>query len=161
MSLMETIRLRCVECGDCLLWPGAMTTRGPVVTVAQKQIPLRRVVWEQKFGKLLPADRIASVDCENRNCLAEGHISARTRSQINARSNRRHGSTARNAKVANTRRKGSKLSDEGVQEIRASVLSAQALASKWSVSAAYVYMIQRGQCRRDYSSPFAGLGGRA
>ena len=158
--LMEKIRARCEENGDCLLWPGAITTRGPVVTLNQKQIQLRRVVWEDAHQKPFPSDRVASVDCGHINCLADTHIIARTRAQLVARTNRMHASAGRNAKIANGKRRDSKLSEEAAEEIRTSGLSAQEMAEKHSITKAYVYMIRAGHFRRNYSSPFAGLGAR-
>lgn len=157
---MEKVRARCVECGDCLLWPGAMTTRGPVLTLAQKQVQLRRCVWEHAHGKPFPPDRVTSIDCENANCLADNHIVARTRAQLNARTLKRRTSVSRNARIAMTKRKSSKLSDHGAEDIRTSGLPPQEAADKWGVSKAYVYMIRAGRFRRDYASPFAGLGAR-
>jgi hypothetical protein len=157
--LMDKVRTRCTEDGDCLRWSGAMTTRGPVVTVAQKQIQLRRIVWEDAHGTPFPSDRVASMDCDNPDCLHAEHIIARTRAQLNARTLRRHTSIGRNAKIAHTKRKASKLSDEGAEDIRTSELPAQELADKWGISKTYVYMIRGGRFRRNYASPFAGLRG--
>lgn len=159
--LMEKIRSRCTEDGDCYRWPGAITTRGPVMTVNQKQIQLRRVVWEGAHGRPFPSDRVASMECDNQDCLQAEHIVARTRAQLNARTLRRHTSIGRNAKIAHTKRKSSKLSDEGAEDIRTSALPPQELADKWQISKAYVYMIRGGRFRRNYASPFAGLGARS
>jgi hypothetical protein len=155
--LMEKIRARCEENGDCLLWPGAITTRGPVVTLEQRQIQLRRVVWEDDHQKPFPPDRVASIDCGHINCLAAEHIIARTRAQLVARTNRLHASAGRSAKIANGKRRGSKLTDEAAEDIRTSALLPQELADKHSITKAYVYMIRAGRFRRNYSSPFAGL----
>jgi hypothetical protein len=149
--LLNKIRTRCIEEGDCLLWPGAVCTRGPVATVKGVQYSLRRVAWENKNGKPFPSGRVASPSCGNPRCLA--HISAMTWAQLNTRPT----SISHRVRTALARRKGSKLSDEAVNDIRYGGGRAEEAAERHNISAAYVYMIRRDQCRKDYSSPFHGL----
>ena len=156
--LMDRIRARCREDGDCLIWTGAMNERGPVVTVDRKQLSVRRVAWEERNGKPFPTGKVASVDCEDKACIE--HIVPRTRSQLNARTNRRHSSIARAAKVSATKRQNSKLSDADVIEIRMTDRPMKEIAAEKGISTVYAYLIRRGDFRRDYSSPFAGLGAR-
>jgi len=158
--LMDKIRSRCVEEGDCLLWPGAINDRGPVATVAQKQLSLRRVVWEHAHGRAWQSDRVASVSCENANCLNHEHIVPVTRSHLVSRTNKRHNSIARAARVAAGKRKSSKLSDAGVLDIRTSEERTEVLAKRWDVSEAYVRMLKRNEFRHDFSSPYHQLQGR-
>ena len=153
--LMDKIRARCVEEGDCLIWPGAFITRGPVATYKQKQYALRRVVWEERNGKPIPKGRMPSPNCGNPRCLE--HVVAKTWSQLNSRPV----SSAQKAKTAAAKRVGSKLSDEGVAAIRLWSGPVAEVAAMQGISKAYAYMIRRGQNRIDYSSPFAGLGARA
>lgn len=149
--LMYKVRARTVEEGNCLLWTGAFCTRGPVATVAQVQYPLRKVVWEQKNGQPFPADKVATVTCGNPRCLE--HVVARTWSQLNSRPT----SISHRIKTALARRKGSKLTDEAVNDIRYGSDKPPIAAARHGCSVAYVYMIRRDQCRKDYSSPFRGL----
>lgn len=149
--LMEKIRSRSIEEGDCLLWTGACNTRGPVATVGQKQYSLRQVAWSDKHGKPFPSGRVGSSGCNDPRCLA--HVVAKTWKQLNSR----RPTAAHRAKIAIGKCRDSKLDDAAVAEIRLSDEPMTVLASRHRISKAYGYMIKRGECRRDYASPFAGL----
>lgn len=155
VELHMLIQERCDEEGDCLLWNGAACTRGPVVTIAQVQYPLRRVVWEAKNGTPFPEGRVTGVSCKNPMCLE--HVIAKTWSQHNSRPT----SLTHRMRTALAKRRGSKLSDAAVAEIRASGERKDVLAEQYGISKAYVYMILRGSNRKDYGGFFAGLGARA
>lgn len=150
--LMEKIRTRCVEEGDCLIWPGAICTRGPVATIKGVQHSLRRVAWESKHLKPFPDDRLASPDCGNPRCLA--HVVATTWSKLNTRPT----SLSHRIRTALACRKDSKLSDEAVDEIRYSDERVVELAARHGISTAYAYMVRRGQCRVDYLNPYTRPG---
>ena len=149
--LVDKIRSRCVEEGDCLIWPGAVNTRGPVATIGQKQFSLRKVAWEHEHGKAFPADRVASPGCKDPRCLA--HVVAKTWKQLNSRKP----TIAHRAKISLGKCKGSKLDAAAVADIRFSEEPMSVLIERHSISKAYGYMIKRGDNRRDYASPFAGL----
>lgn len=149
--LMEKIRSRCVEEGECLIWPGAVNSRGPVATIRQKQFSLRKVAWEDAHGKAFPPDRVASPGCKDPLCLA--HVVAKTWKQLNSRTP----TVAHRAKISMSKRRGSKLDEAAVAEIRFSSEPMSILIGRHGISKAYGYMIKRGDNRRDYSSPFAGL----
>lgn len=142
---------RVEEEGNCLLWTGAFCTRGPVVTVAQVQYSLRKIVWEQKNGTPFPAEKVATVSCGNPRCLE--HVQAKTWSQLNSRPT----SISHRMRTALARRKGSKLTDEAVSDIRYGSDKPPEAAARHGCSVAYVYMIRRDHSRKDYSSPFRGL----
>jgi hypothetical protein len=151
--LMNVIRSRCVEEGDCLIWPGAANARGPVATHHQKQYSLRQIAWSQKNGKPFPSGRVASTNCGRALCLK--HVTAKTWAQLNSRTP----TLAAKAQVAIGKRRGSKLSDAAVAEILTSEERVVDLAGRHGISTAYAYMIRRGQNRKNYASPFAGLFG--
>lgn len=151
--LMSVIRSRCVEEGDCLIWPGAANTRGPVATYHRKQHSLRQVAWSDRHGKPFPPGRVASINCGRPLCLV--HVTAKTWAQLNSRTP----TMAARAQVATGKRRGSKLSDAAVAEILTSEERVVDLAGRHGISTAYAYMIRRGQNRKNYASPFAGLFG--
>ena len=155
--LVARAMARCTEDGDCLIWDGATNARGPVLTHKQVQYSLRRLVWEDKFKKPFPADRLASVSCGHKACLA--HVVARTRAIVNSLSAKQFGALKGRAAALAVRAK-SKLSQEAVRAIRIDERRAEEVAAEHGITAAYVYMLRRGEFRRDYSSPFAGLGAR-
>lgn len=166
---LELILSRCKECPDC----GAMThyvggreDRGPtidfVVGGVRKKLFVRRVVWQMAHpGLHLPTGKtvVISSKCKNRRCVNPEMVCRSTKSaawRVAAERGSRH-SPASVAKMVMKRRAVSKLPEHGVDDIRSSDEHPKALASKWGVSEAYVYMLKNGQFRRPISSPFAGL----
>ena len=166
---LELILSRCKECPDC----GAMThyvggkeDRAPTMEITvggirRKQF-VRRVVWKlMNPDKHLPTGKtmVISSKCENKRCVNPELIYRTTKSaawERDAKRGKRY-SAASVAKGMAKRRARSKLPDEGVEEIRTSDEHPQALAVKWNISEAYVYMIKRGDFRKPLHNPFAGL----
>lgn len=166
---LELILGRCKECADC----GAMThyvggseDRGPTIDfvvggVRKKQF-VRRVVWQMAHPEMhLPTGKtvVISSTCKNRRCINPELICRTTRSAAWKRDAQRglRYSPASIARGVAKRRAVSKLPDHGVEDIRSSDEHPQALASKWGVSEAYVYMLKKGQFRKPTGNPFAGL----
>jgi hypothetical protein len=166
---LELILSRCKECPDC----GAMThyvggkeDRAPTMEITvggiRKKQFVRRVVWKLANPELhLPTGKtmVISSKCTNKRCINPELIHRTTKSfawrrdaKLGIRFN-----AASIAKGVAKRRATSKLPDEGVEDIRNSEEHPQALAAKWGVSEAYVYMLKKNQWRRPMSSPFAGL----
>lgn len=169
---MDYLRLRAVECGDCLEWVATTSKEGyPVLTrylpqpgqpnKLQKQFYVRHLVYWIKHGKPPPADRRFSIvaTCRNKLCIAPDHVERWSKSRINKQSRAKGAwqSAAFGAKVAINRRRHSHLSDEGVARIRSHEGALRDLAAELQISLAYAYMIRRGKNRRDYSNPFSQL----
>ena len=163
--LLHKIRARCVEDGDCSIWPGAMSASGsgPVVTLRRKNIPVRKVVWEAAHGRPFPSDRVASVRCKNKACLDEKHIVAWTRTEVAKVWNPDRNRTTQGAKLSARRRQDGRntLNAESVAVIRSTGECRHVLAERYGVAVTSIDRIRRGGGGwRDYSNPFAGLGAR-
>ena len=160
---------RCKECAEC----GAMThyvggdeKRAPTMEITvggvRKKHFVRRVVWQMvNPDSHLPTGKtmVISSKCRNKRCINPELIHRTTKSaawrrdaKLGIRFN-----AASIAKGVAKRRATSKLPDEGVEDIRNSEEHPQALAAKWGVSEAYVYMLKKNLWRRTACSPFSGL----
>lgn len=161
---LKRVRARCVEDGDCLIWPGAMagSGAGPVVTLDAKNYPVRKYVWEDTHKKAFPAGRVAAVSCKNKACLSPDHVVAWTRTQVAAAWNPDRNRTAQGAKLAARRRQDGRntLDIDAVAAIRASDENRHVLAQRYGIAPTSIDRLRRGVGWRDYSNPFSGLGAR-
>lgn len=167
---IDYIRLRC-DCSEdgCWEWSGAKRQgRWPTVglrrpdengVIKAYHFYVRHIVYWIKHGMRPPLGekRTLGTTCGNALCVSPEHIKILSRKHVNKGVPKPalHGQ-----KVAAARRKQSKLSDEDVAAIRESDISAQEASILYGVTDKYIYQIRRGEWRKDYSSPFAGLGAR-
>jgi hypothetical protein len=171
---LERIYARCeVDEDGCRIWQGAMTKEGryPITQVqdaskphGQRQVHVRRMVWELAKGK--PARSgpryVLVAECGKNRCVDEGCL------QLLSKSTRLKQTAAtgifanvmHRAKVAQGRRRQSKLSDEQVSLLRARAAAGEPvdeLAIEYGLSRGYAYAVIRGKNRGDFTSPFAAL----
>lgn len=159
--LMEKIRSRCIEEGDCLIWTGG-SIKTPHLCVQGKKMSVRKLVLELNGVVILTQSKLFGVGCGTPHCVALDHIRQRSRAQ--------HAKFFGNlgvysgplkiAKMAATKRSKSKLDDEKVAAIRASDKSSKKLSKEYGVAASYITSIKAGKLWKAYNSPFAGLGAR-
>lgn len=154
--LMEKIRTRCVEEGECLLWTGALCAGStPVVHRNGEYYNLRHFLWE-RMGNQLPTDGKAVVTkCRDKRCLAEKHLMVDVRSRGGHR-----WSAAARAKKAAFQQRMSTLSWDDVSEIRISTLPLNELAAKYGKSKRTIQHIRSGETWKVTTGHFAGLGAR-
>lgn len=159
--LVEFVRTRCTECGDCWEWQGA-TQEGngntPMMKHKRRVRPVRRAMLEAIGVKV--AGRLATYKCGNVRCVNPAHLEAVTRSVLQSRiskNTRYHSNPATLAKSAQSRRLRAKLSPELAQRIRDNEGSQRAIAREFGVCQATVGAIKSGRTWRDYSNPFGGL----
>lgn len=160
MTLSTRIRIRCVECGDCLIWQG-VSNRGknPQIRVNGKTLSVRRVLWEEKNGPCPTGKHIATT-CETRNCVS--HTEPQTRKQIARRvaDTGVYANIVRCAKIAATKQKQVGLLPAQIEDVRFGGGSLREAALRNGISKGAAGFIRRGQRWKDYSSPFGGLGAR-
>lgn len=159
---LETIKARCIECGDCWVWASTLL-RGqhPIMKSKGKSFYPKRVAWELHHGKKIPEGHcvVNKVHCANPHCCNPEHthhLSRRRVLQMTVATGKMHTPLIK-AKIAAAKRRESKLSDEAVLEFTHSDESVPVLAARHGISEAYGYMIRRGEFRKPLSSPFAGL----
>lgn len=159
---LDDIKARCEEIGECWIWQKTLL-RGkvPVMKIAGKTVYPRRAVWQLHNGKEIPSSMVVThrKSCGDPLCCNPDHLTLISRKALVQRTGAEGKfSTARiKAKIAATKRKKSKLSQEAVREIIASDDSIPTLAKKHGITEAYGYMIRRGLFRREIGSPFSGL----
>jgi hypothetical protein len=168
LKLLQRIKSRCIECGDCHEWQGSATksptgTMYPSVRVNGKAKMVRRIVYEATHGSIRAKHAIRTT-CGNDLCVNGAHLATNTTSQIAtiaARAGKFSG-FARSAKIANSKRaRDAKLTQEIATEIRFSEETGPVLAARYGVNRSLVVRIKAGKAWRDYSNPFMGLGARS
>lgn len=154
---IDWLLARCVEDGGCLIWQGYACNDGrdPRAKIDGKVQYVRRAVWALLKGRKPPTSHLVGASCGVVCCMEPAHLICRSRSEAFTGVPK---SLLMRARLAKTKRVGSKISDECAAEIRVSQLSASKEAAKRGISKDMVNKIRSGALRRDYSSPFAGLG---
>lgn len=148
MLTLEEIYARCIEDGDCLLWPvqskpGARRSR-PGIGKLQRNP--RRVVFELTRGVELDSTMRVLDTCGNRRCCCEHHLVAlpldkAAKAQAERGDfNRRPQSLAQLAK----RRGRAKLDMDKARAIRSSPEPSDVLAERYGVSAQTIRMVRSG-----------------
>lgn len=166
---LDLVLSKCRECPDCgamTLYPRSNKKRPPVMTFRldgkEKQEYVRRVVWHLVHPNAnMPdgIDTMVSSRCKNLHCVNPELVYRGSRSAVfkAAVKNGSWTDPAPKVRAVKARRAKSKLPDHGVDDIRASEESAEALAQRWGITSAYVHVIKRGKFRQPLVSPFAGL----
>ena len=157
--LMDRIRHKCVEDGDCLIWQGDKSIDGrPRYYIDGKRKNLRHLLWVDKFGREPEEGRRVGVRCRRDCCVAEEHLVARNRQQELKGIKRKPDTKIR---IALARRKGSKYSDEFVRMVREMPGSHLDIAKELGMHYQTVQRIRKHEMRRELAAnPFAGLGAR-
>jgi hypothetical protein len=168
---LEHLKDRTREEGECWNWTAAYRhNRWPTIAFRRnwdgtgsgnKVFYVRHVMYWHRYGKPpeLGKYRVLVPKCGNQDCVNPDHLLMQTRAQLAKKlaAAGHYKSMTRRMKLAESKRKTSKLSDEAVAEIRLPDSKAAAMAAKHGISVAYAYMIRNGEWRRDYSNPFAAL----
>lgn len=154
---------RCVECGDCLLWQGAMGGSGtvtPSTSIGKKRYYVRRLMWEKKGLGPAPADKGVRATCGEARCVAPKHLQLTTKSESGKRAGAagKFSTISRIQRLAATKQATqSPLTWDQVREIRDGTDRLKDAAERYGVSIHTISKIRRGIAWRDYSNPFAAL----
>jgi len=159
--ITDLIASRSVEDGDCIRWTGTMVNgRHPVIFAAGAQHLVRRWLWEQERGPI-PAGKILRCTCGMPRCIHLGHVHLTTYHAVAVECGAKGlmSGPVRSAKIAATKRAGPQavLTDEQVAAIKAGAESVTAAAAAHGVSPSTVHRIRRGDMRRDFAGPMAGI----
>lgn len=155
-ALIERVMGKCEECGDCLLWTGAMTNKSvPVLSIGGKTQPIRRALW-RGMGKALIPGRSIVTNCGHEGCVEPSHFEQVKRG-------RRPGFKMRpdqRANIAAARRRASVLTWDDVRQLRALECpkAAVELGEQKGIGFSMVQKIRQGAHWKEVlTSPFAGL----
>lgn len=161
MKLLEYLRARSEEVGECWEWTGALqSARGsPVMRHERVAQPVRRVIAIE-LGMQVKG-RMATVRCCNSLCVRPEHVVVLTRKQLQQRTakvTQLHANPTRCRKLAQTARRTAKLTEAQVAEIRAlEGLTQRQIAARYGITQATVSAIRRGVKWKDYSNPWLQL----
>ena len=159
------LRDRSYEFGDCLIWTQGTNGVGyPQVKVPGGTAQLVRRLAAAVGGKPPAKGQPVTTTCNEKLCVNPAHMKPSTKKAIGKAAAARgaFSGLSRAGKIAGARRAGLvKLTDDQVAAIRASEDSDKELGQAYGVKSYYVARIRRGDARRDYASPWAGLGARA
>lgn len=164
-ELLNRIKGRSIEDGDCWLWQGGATGRSktPMMrkVVGGPGEAVRRIIARDVQGKAIDG-LLATTRCGNPACVAPEHVVLASKSALGRLNVARTGYTsnpARNAKISRIKReRHAKLDAEQVQAIRAARTSTEA-AQAHGISVKVASEIRAYRTWKDYSSPWAGLMG--
>jgi len=150
------------EDGACLVWKGGCCNGHPAMRKNGKTVLVRRVLWQELKGEI-PPGHIVRMTCECKKCIEPAHMVCTTHQKL-AKQMGAMGimsGPVRSAAIARAKRKThAKLNDEAVIVIRGSDELGRVLADRFGVTQSYISKIQKHKARREFSSPFAGLGAR-
>jgi hypothetical protein len=145
----------------CLVWTGSCCNGHPSRTVDGKTRLVRRELWEQVHGPIKPG-HIIRCTCETPKCInidcCEQTTYKKLGQQLGALGVM--SGPVRSARIATAKRAGpqAKLTDADVQRIRNGTETLETLARELHINKGTAGRIRRRECRRDFSSPWAGLG---
>lgn len=163
-EVLRLIRSRCIEDGDCWLWQGATDGHGrPQMRHKGERVYVRRVAREASDGKPIPEGLCAAAKCGNPGCVSP-HCSVVTNQKGRAKLAVERGAFRhpdRMLRMAMTKRAKSRYSEDLIAQVRLAPPPCTRIAQETGVSLSHVKAIRSGAARREYNSPFAGLGARA
>ncbi len=151
-----SLRARCCEDGDCLLWQKGMASSAPNACDGRRSIRVRRLMYELVHGEV-PEGRNVIASCWNRHCIAPEHLAAVTkREQMRSASAAgRLFAPSRATKNMVAKRKTAKLTIEMVREMRARRVDGETLhqlAKAYQVHVSRVQKIVTLQAWRESAS---------
>lgn len=155
--IVDSIRSRCVEDGDCLLWARKVNKAGAPIAGGS----IRRDYWEAAYGPI-PAGKLPYPTCGRLTCLS--HLELTTRGEVMKATIARPDVAARRHVAAKLRGRAvaKKLDIEKVRQIRASNLLQREKAALFGVAQSLVSRIENNYIWKDGAAtvnPFAGLMG--
>jgi hypothetical protein len=147
---------RCREEDGCLVWVGHCDNGGedPRASIDGHKFYVRRAVWAAMSGRQPSANELIGTTCDNARCCDPAHVIRRTRSQALKGVPK---SLITRAKIAKAKRRAD-VPDDAVAQILASPLRGEDEAKRWGMCKSSINKIRNRTMRRDYGSPFAGLG---
>lgn len=153
---LEWLQERVFERDGCWIWKGATSADGtnPKCKVNGKSAYVRRVVYQLVRGKPIPSGFVGGVSCDCHLCVHPEHVIAK-RPGKDLKGRKQPASVV--IKIANTRRANSNIPHEVIQKILEGNESIREATKKYGVSHSYIGALRRGEWRKDFSNPFAGL----
>ena len=160
---LDWLAAQCSEEAECWIWNGRTTSNGyPLVFVGGADVSVRRVA-AALAGKAFAPRQPITTTCRCRECVRPDHMRPSSAQAIGARVAREGGwrSVARAARISAARLSTTVISDEAVRAVRLAPRGQVAtVAAALGVNYHTAKAIRTGRIRKDYSSPWAGMGAR-
>lgn len=163
MNLLDYVKSRSQEIGDCWEWTGAMKHKNatPVMRYQQQTISVRRLLMLKQC--LEHEGKLVTSACGNSLCVNPEHLELITRKRLSQRVALKFTKTfglLRKLKISKLVRYRSKLTAEIADEIRMAEGIQREIAKRYGVSQSTVCAIKNGRTWRDYLNPFEQLGAK-
>ena len=155
---LETIKARCIEEGDCLLWQGGKRDGRPTLQHEGQSKSVRAYIAVHLQKRRL-SGRVVTERCGCLDCVNPSHFAYLTPAELGRRTEKRslHKMTpVYRQKVSAGKQRSSKLDWDKVREIRASSEPTKAIALKMGTSTDNIISIRNHRTWRE-PSPFYGL----
>jgi hypothetical protein len=161
LQTLEKLKAKCEEVGECWIWQGAHDGKGrPVCVHNGKRISPRRLARQLTDGKEIQRHLVTACECGDIQCISPACsvvVTIKTAHRM-AADRGAYSNAARDRRMALTKRAASPYGDEVIEAVKLAK-SAAVAAKETGMSASHAKAIRAGRSRKDYSSPFAGLGG--
>ena len=159
-QLIERIKVRIEEVGDCWEWRGAMQSVAPTPTMRFRDttMPVRRAIAIVQ-GKEVEG-KVVTCKCRNELCVNPDHVMVVTRRKLQtliAKERDYATNPARRKRISDRARVHAKLTPEIAEQIRQAEGKQRDIAAQFGVTQATVSAIKQGKTWKDYSNPFIGL----
>lgn len=150
-NILEIIKEKTVEVGDCLEWTGYFNGKTPSTSTGGRGIGVRNLV-ALRLGWSVEG-KVVTNRCCNTNCVNPEHLVLMTKSQFH-----KHVSThridqralSRRMKLSKSVRQRSKLTKEQADAIKVHPGTQKVIAKEFGVCVATVQRIRSGITWRDY-----------
>lgn len=159
-ELVDYVRARSVEEGECWIWRGSTSAGGsPLMRYAGKRHSVRTLLFTTKRERPVRRGRRLRMMCGTFGCVNPDHIAEITRASwvqnvMRPRTNER----VRVLKVRVARHRMSKLSPEALADIRDGTEKLAVYAERYGISEGYAGLVRCGaRMPAPVRNPFAGL----
>ena len=145
--LAHALATRTVQEGQCLLWTGTHRAGSPQMRLTQpkrRMVMVRRAILECQHGGALPPGLYAVAGCGEPRCVRPEHVRGMTVQQIGRRAADAGAwqGPLRAARIAQARRRQSRLTWDDIQAIRNAPTAKQAAADH-GISRSHASLIRR------------------
>lgn len=150
-NILDIIKLKTVEVGDCLEWTGYYNKKTPATSIGGRGMTVRSLV-ALRLGMNIEG-KLVTNRCCNTNCVNPEHLVVMTKSKFHSHVSKNkvdQTALARRIKLSKSVRKRSKLTPEIAQQIRSHPESEEKTAAIFGVCKRTVGSIRRGETWRDY-----------
>lgn len=150
-TIIDVIKEKTVEVGNCLEWTGYCCRGTPKTSVGGKGIAVRKLI-AQRSG-MNTDGKLVTNKCNNSRCVKPEHLVLMTKKDFHSHISKNkidQKALSRRSKLSMAARSRAKLTPEIAAEIRASTETQEQIAKRFGICKRTVGSIQHGITWRDY-----------